>query len=447
MDTKFKEIASGIDISKSTIDVAVMNFNGTVAYKEFSNDIEGAKLSLKLLLEHNCTEVAMESTGPYWYGIYDYLSANGINAILVNPSKAKSHLVANKTDKLDSTRLATLHLLNQLKDNKSYVPDKDIRRLRRFARFRANLVDMKTAIKNSTSASISTYSYGMTSIFSDTFGRAGKRFLNVLVQAKDQEELAKELGKLKLTEERRNKIIEAASKSFSPTLDPWLIQKSSEMISEIESWIVELDDAIAKAVELIPRVKEYVNRLLTIKGVGLDTAQMIAAEIADIERFKSSGSLVRYSGINPKVIQSGSVIRYDRLEKGGPPYLRRALYQAAETMDFFGPQNFQRHYQAVKARYGKKAGHVVGTVSTSRKLVRLIWSMLANRSDFTDSPQKLTARKQNALKNRVKRFDAKSSTKEDDESSNNTPMIKLLLNLPKMNPEVGVQVKQLLEKL
>jgi transposase len=447
MDTNFKQMASGIDISKAKLDVALANFNGTVAYQSLSNDMEGARLCLKLLLEHNCVDVVMESTGPYWYGIYDYLTANGINVTLINPSKAKTNL-ANKSDKLDSNHLAIMHLLNQFRDCKSYVPDKDIRRLRRLTRFRANLVGMKTAVKNSTTASISTYSYGLTSIFRDTFGKAAKKFLNVLVQAKDQEELARELDKLKLTKDKRNKIIQATSKSFSPSLDPWLIQKSSEMISEIESWIVQLDDAIAKAVDLIPRVKEYVNRLLTIKGVGLDTAQSIAAEIADIERFKSSGSLVRYSGINPEVIQSGSVIKYGHLEKGGPASLRRALYQAAETMAFQGPLNFQFHYEAVKGRYGKKIGHVVGIVSTSRKLLRLIWSMLSNKIDFTDSPKKLTQFKQNKMKNRAKRFDEKNALNDnDDDGSNAMPMIKLLLNLPKMNPEVGAQVKQLLEQL
>lgn len=131
MDTKFKQIASGIDISKAELDIAITNFNGTAAYEEFSNDIEGAKLCLGLLLEHNCAEVAMESTGPYWYGIYDYLTVNQIHVIVVNPSKAKSHLVANKSDKLDSTRLATLHLLNQLKDSASYVPGKDIKEVQK----------------------------------------------------------------------------------------------------------------------------------------------------------------------------------------------------------------------------------------------------------------------------------------------------------------------------
>ncbi|MDG6994849.1 MAG: IS110 family transposase [Nitrososphaerota archaeon] len=284
----------------------------------------------------------------------------------------------------------------------------------------------------------------MTAIFSDVFGKAGRRFLNTLVEAKNQEELAQELDKLKLTDDKRKKILQAASKAFEPSLDPWLIQKSSEMILEIESWITELDDAIAKAVDLIQKVKEYVNRLLTIKGVGLDIAQAIAAEVADIDRFKSSDSFVRYSGINSEVIQSGSVKKYGHLEKFGPPHLRRALYQAAEVMDFSGPLNFQWHYQAVKARYEKKAGHVVGTVSTARKLARLIWSMLSNKTDFTDIPQKLTARKQNRLKNRAKRFD-KNALSDDDDC--NPPMIKLLLNLPKMNPEASAQVKQLLQQL
>ena len=90
-------MTAGIDISQSKLDICVKNHGGVLANADFSNDMAGAKFTLELLAKHGCLDVAMESTGPYWYGIFDYLTAHGVRAILVNPAKAKAHLL-NKTD-------------------------------------------------------------------------------------------------------------------------------------------------------------------------------------------------------------------------------------------------------------------------------------------------------------------------------------------------------------
>jgi hypothetical protein len=115
-------------------------------------------------------------------------------------------------------------------------------------------------------------------------------------------------------------------------------------------------------------------------------------------------------------------------------------------MTFEGPDNFQRHFEAVKGRYGKKLGPIVGTVSTSRKLVRLIWSMLTNKTDFIDSPQKLTETKKKKMLKRVKRFDSSNALNNGNDVYR-PPMIKLLLNLDKLNPEVKGQVQEMLAQL
>src|SRR6266705_3869587 len=185
-----KEIAAGIDISKNKLDICIKNHSGTLATADYSNDTVGAKLILELLVKHGCTDVAMESTGPYWYGIYDYLTEHGIRVTLVNPAKAKTHIL-NKTDKIDCDVLATLHMINQLRP--SYVPDHDIRRLRRLTRFRAWLTDMKTAIKNQTTATVSKYSSSVLSVFTDNFGVSGKRFLKMLAEGRDHDDLMEEL--------------------------------------------------------------------------------------------------------------------------------------------------------------------------------------------------------------------------------------------------------------
>jgi transposase len=309
----------------------------------------------------------------------------------------------------------------------SYVPDYDVRRLRRLTRFRAWLIDMRTAVKNQVTSTVSKYNSNVLSVFTDAFGVSGRSFLKMLFETGGEEYLMKKLEGLKLTEQKRDRIKEAIGSAFKPNLDPLVIQFSLNLISQIEVWVRILNDAIAKTVDSIPRVQMYVNRILTVKGVGVETAQAIAAEIGDVTRFISSGSFVRYAGINPRVIQSGSVERYGPLEKCGSPYLRRALHQAANSMAFQGPENFQRHYEAVRTRYGEKRGHGVGVVSTSRKLARLIWSMLTNETDFIESPRQLTEKKRRMLRNRVESFDANIGR----------PTFRdLLINLDRLDPEV-----------
>ena len=378
----------------------------------------------------------MESTGSYWQGLYDYLTMKGLQVIVVNPSKARSN-VQNKTDKLDARALAILHLLGQLKA--SYIPTHDIRRLRRMTRFRAKLMDFRTAIKNSTNSSVSSYSSGITNVFNDMFCKSGRKLLDLL--GKDEKEIIKELEEAapknrRVTEEQKTKIREAVSNAYTPSLDSWFINLASGVLTQIESWVKILDDAIARAIESIPRIKEYVDRLLTIKGVGLETAQAVVAEIADIARFESSGSLVRYSGLNPRIEQSGKVTKYGKLEKAGPKWLRRALYMAATTMSLRGAENFQNHFQTVKSRYGKKAGHGVAIASTSRKLIRLIWSMLTNKLDYTECSKQLVEVKRRTLRKRSEKFEL---TPQEQKPS----LINLMLNLDKLNPAVRQMLTEL----
>jgi len=57
----------------------------------------------------------------------------------------------------------------------------------------------------------------------------------------------------------------------------------------------------------------------------------IAAEIGDIDRFSAPAKLISYTGLCPRVRQSGDVDRRGALSKHGPPYLRWALIEAAHN--------------------------------------------------------------------------------------------------------------------
>ena len=70
----------------------------------------------------------------------------------------------------------------------------------------------------------------------------------------------------------------------------------------------------------------YVPLLLSCPGIGWILAFTIASEIGDIHRFPTPGKLAGYTGLCPRVQQSGD--RRGPLRKNGPNHPRWALVEA-----------------------------------------------------------------------------------------------------------------------
>jgi hypothetical protein len=67
---------------------------------------------------------------------------------------------------------------------------------------------------------------------------------------------------------------------------------------------------------------------MSAQGIGWVLAFTIASEIGQIERFPSPAELTGYTGLCPRVNQSGDSDRRGPLTKHGPTYLRWALLEA-----------------------------------------------------------------------------------------------------------------------
>jgi transposase len=119
------------------------------------------------------------------------------------------------------------------------------------------------------------------------------------------------------------------------------------------------DDLERQIAEINRRLKEghaehpYVPLLLTVPGIGSVLAFTIAAEIGEIERFPSPEKLAGYTGLCPRVNQSGEKDRRGPLTKHGPTYLRWALLEA--TMHALRHPAYAERYQKTKRRLGKHA--------------------------------------------------------------------------------------------
>ena len=106
--------------------------------------------------------------------------------------------------------------------------------------------------------------------------------------------------------------------------------------------------------------------LLTVPGIGWVLAYTIAAEIGDISRFPNPRKLAGYTGLCPRVYQSGERDLRGPLARQGPKYLRWALVEAA-THACTHPV-YRDRYQQTKARIGKQRGAKVAQIDLARRL-------------------------------------------------------------------------------
>ena len=124
----------------------------------------------------------------------------------------------------------------------------------------------------------------------------------------------------------------------------------------------------------------YVPLLITIPGVAWVLGYTIAAEIGDIDRFPSPQKLTGYTGLCPRVYQSGAHDRRGRLSKLGPRYLRWALLEAA--IHACRHPVYRDRYQRMKRRLGKQRGAKVAQIDIARRLAEAIWHMLTRGRPF-----------------------------------------------------------------
>jgi transposase len=124
----------------------------------------------------------------------------------------------------------------------------------------------------------------------------------------------------------------------------------------------------------------YLPRLMTCPGIGWVLGYTIAVEIGDITRFDAPVKLAGYTGLCPKVKQSGGKDHRGPLTKAGPKYLRWALIEA--TTGACRHPAYRDRYLRTKKRLGRQRGARIARVEVARDLSHAIWHMLSHEADF-----------------------------------------------------------------
>ena len=141
-------ICCGMDVHKTFVIacIAETDKKGITTYKShrFSTYTSGLKSLLQWLLDHECTDVCMESTGKYWIPVFNILEEK-CKVVLAHPKYVKA-IRGKKTDKKDAKWIADLFKHDLVSG--SFMPPADIRQLRDLVRYHSKLTNMVSSEKN-----------------------------------------------------------------------------------------------------------------------------------------------------------------------------------------------------------------------------------------------------------------------------------------------------------
>ncbi|WHE07997.1 transposase [Thermoanaerobacterium thermosaccharolyticum] len=176
------KICCGIDVHKTFVVacIASTNSNGITTYKShrFSTYTKGLRELLQWLLDNNCKDVCMESTGKYWIPVFNILESS-CNIILAHPKYVKA-IRGKKTDKKDAKWIADLFKHDLVAA--SFMPPADIRQLRDLMRYRFKLICFMSSEKNRLQNCLTVSNIQLGNIVSDTFGKSSQKIIDKLLE-------------------------------------------------------------------------------------------------------------------------------------------------------------------------------------------------------------------------------------------------------------------------
>jgi transposase len=319
------------------------------------------------LRELGVTRVVMEATSDYWKGVFYLLEAHEFETWLVNARDVKHLPGRPKTDTLDAVWLCKVAERQML--HPSFVPPRPIRQLRDVARYRADLVAVRTAEKQRVEKLLEDAQIKLSVVASDIFGVSGRAMLAALIGGERDPKRLAQLARARMR--AKLSLLEEAFTGFFTDHHAFLLARMLDRIDALSADIAALD---ARIEELIGPFAQAVGRLDEIPGVGQTAAQLLVAEIGvDMTRFPTAGHLVSWAKFAPGVKESAGKRRGRGATGHGNPYLARVLGEAAvaagRTDSFLG----ERYRRIARRRGAKKA-----IVAVGRSILVIVWHLLAD---------------------------------------------------------------------
>jgi transposase len=308
----------GIDISKKDFHVVLLTGETRTKPRKFTNDPKGFESLQQWLKQKEIEQMhaCMEATSIYGDALAEFLAALGFGVSIVNPARIKGFAKSELLrTKTDSVDAALI------------------------ARFCAAI---KPALWQPTAPEI--------------------KELQALVRRLDS------LQEIVTAEQNR---LETATATVAE-----LTQSHLDYLKQQQELIKQL---ISDHFDQHPHLKQQHDLLISIPGIGSQTAAVLLAEIGRIEDYQNARQLAAHAGLTPCERSSGTSVQgKTRLSCTGNSRLRKALYMPAVVS--------MRHNPLLKAfsdrllDRGKAKMQAIGAIM--RKLVHLAFGILKSQQPF-----------------------------------------------------------------
>jgi transposase len=160
--------------------------------------------------------------------------------------------------------------------------------------------------------------------------------------------------------------------------DPFVLDQLQASIAHFDLLIQATQLAIDALIQSSESLKAQEALLLSIKGIGKNSAQLLLAEI-EIKDFRSARELATFVGITPLEHRSGSSIKKrPQISKQGNARLRAGLYLPAVVAKRYNPA-CRNLAQRLESRH--KAGKVI-VIAVMRKLLHQVFGILKSGQPF-----------------------------------------------------------------
>jgi transposase len=330
----------GVDVSKKTLSVYLKDprkDNAIWTNKSISNDAKGfaviADPAMKKIAK-GCTEpftvaIGMESTGVYGerlaYYFHEHQSEN-FTVYVLNPmavrSFAKSAMTKNKNDAVDAQVIAS-YMSVAISEKIVYpwvAPSEDEAILNALSKRREELVNIRTEEQN---------------------------------RLEKQENKANASGD----------VVESVQRS----------------IKYLDEEIVQIEKSIRDHVDKNPGMKNDLELMRSIPGIGDVTSVVIESETGGLSNFSNVRQLTAYVGLSPVEYTSGtSVYKRSHISKRGNSRIRRVLYMCAMIAVQANP-TIRRFYERLVTKGKSKK---LAIVACMRKLLHILWGVIKHGKRF-----------------------------------------------------------------
>lgn len=317
----------GLDVHKKTIAYCIK----TVSGKMVRQGVVGAE---RKALRQWLTELpgswmgAIEAT-IFTGWIYDFLRPHAVELKVAHPEMLKAITAAKKkNDRADAEKLADLLRVNLLPEC-TMMPT-ELRELRRILRYRTMVVRTAVTMKNKMSGLL--MEVGATYDKRRLYGR--KYFAQLMERVEDVPESVKELLQLS--------------------------RGNLELFTAVQKKLI-------KALRENALIRERVERLMSIAGVGEIMALTWVLEIGDSERFRSSRQAISYCGLCSAQRESAGKEHRGPLSKKRNKHLQTMLIEAAKLAP-----NWNTQLAALHERELARGSRNRATLAVARKLVEYL---------------------------------------------------------------------------